>query len=83
VRDGDCKFSKGFDAALVAGGARPLRTPFRSPNVNANAERFVQAIGQECFDKLIVFRPEHLDYVVGEYLAYYNDERPHGEGTSR
>jgi putative transposase len=82
VRDRDCKFSRGFDAALTAGGAWALQTPFRSPNVNAYVERFVQAIGQECLDKLIVFGPEHLDYVVGEYLAYYHEERPHqGRGN--
>ena len=82
VRDRDCKFSMGFDAALVAGGARPLRTPYRSPNVNAYVERFVQAIGQECLDRLIVFGPEHLDHVMREYLAYYNEERPHqGRGN--
>jgi putative transposase len=76
VRDRDCKFSMGFDAALVAGGARPLQTPYRSPNVNAYVERFVQVIGQECLDKLMVFGPEHLDHVMAEYLAYYNEERP-------
>jgi putative transposase len=82
VRDRDCKFSSGFDTALVVGGARALQTPFRSPNLNAYVERFVQAIGQECLDKLIVFGPEHLDHVVGEYLAYYNEERPHqGRGN--
>jgi putative transposase len=82
MRDRDCKFSRSFDAALEAGGARPLRTPFRSPNVNAYVERFVQAIGQECLDKLIVFGPEHLDHVVAEYLTYYHEERPHqGKGN--
>jgi hypothetical protein len=34
---------------------------FRSPNMNAYVERFVQAIQQECLDKRIVFEPEHLD----------------------
>ena len=28
-------------------------------------------------DKLIVFGPGHLDHVVGEYLRYYPEERPH------
>jgi putative transposase len=82
VRDRDCKFSRGFDAALKAGGARALQTPYRSPNVNAYVERFVQAVGQECLDRLIVFGPGHFDHVLAEYLAYYHEERPHqGKGN--
>jgi hypothetical protein len=82
VRDRDAKYSKGFDATLEAGRARAIPAPFRAPNVNAYVERFVQAIGQECLDKLIVFGPEHLDHVAGEYLAYYHEERPHqGKGN--
>ena len=50
--------------------------------MNAYVERFVQAVGQECLDKLIVFGPAHLDHVLGEYLAYYHEERPHqGKGN--
>jgi putative transposase len=82
VRDRDAKYSKGFDEALEAGGARPIPAPFRAPNVNAYVERFVQSIGQECLDKLIVFGKEHFDHVATEYLAYYYAERPHqGKGN--
>jgi putative transposase len=82
VRDRDLKYSKGFDLALEAGGARVIPAPFRAPNVNAYVERFVQTIGQECLDKLIVFGEEHFDYVAAEYLAYYHAERPHqGKGN--
>jgi hypothetical protein len=45
VRDRDAKYSKGFDLASEAGGARVIPAPFRAPNVNAYVERFVQAIG--------------------------------------
>jgi putative transposase len=82
VRDRDAKYSKGFDEALEAGGARVIPAPFRAPNVNAYVERFVQAIGQECLDKLIVFGQAHFDHVAMEYLAYYHAERPHqGKGN--
>jgi putative transposase len=51
-------------------------------NVNTYVERFVQSIGLECLDKLIVFGEEHFDYVATEYLAYYHAERPHqGKGN--
>ena len=77
VRDRDAKYSRGFDAALAAGGARAVVTPIRAPNTNAYVERFVQAIQQECLDKFIAFGPEHVDHPVREYLAYYHAERPH------
>ena len=58
VRDRDALFGGGaFDAALMEGGARPVVLPVRSPNLNAYAERFVQAVKQECVDRLIVFSP--------------------------
>jgi putative transposase len=64
-------------------GARALQTPYRAPNVNAYVERFVQAVGQECLDKLIVFGPGHLDHVLAEYLTHYHEERPHqGKGNA-
>jgi len=50
---------------------------FRSPNLNAYVERFVQAIEHECLDKFIVFGQEHLDHVCGEYVQHYHLERPH------
>jgi putative transposase len=82
VRDRDAKYSTAFDAGLTAGGARVIRTPFRAPNVNAYVERFVQAIEHECLDKLIVFGPAHMDHVIGEYVTYYHEERPHqGRGN--
>ena len=45
--------------------------------MNAYVERFVQAIQQECLDKLIVIEREHLDHVCREYVAHYHTERPH------
>ena len=50
---------------------------FRSPNMNAYVERFVQAIEHECLDRFIVFGQEHLDHVCGEYVEHYHTERPH------
>ncbi len=50
---------------------------------NAYIERFVQAIGQECLDKLIVFGREHFDHVMAEYVACYHTERSHkGRGNA-
>jgi hypothetical protein len=43
--------------------------------MNAFAERFVQAIQQECLDKFIAFRTEHMDHLISEYVEH--TERPH------
>ena len=42
-----------------------------------DAGRWVQAVGQECLYKFIVFGHEHLCYIINEYIAHHNTERPH------
>jgi putative transposase len=77
MRDRDSAFSQGFDAALCRRRVKILPTAFRSPNMNAFAERFVQSIQQECLDHFIVFGTQHFDVLCREYLAHYHAERPH------
>jgi transposase InsO family protein len=48
-----------------------------SPNMNAYAERFVRSIRQECLDRFIIFSEKQLRNIVGEYIRYYNNFRPH------
>jgi RNA recognition motif-containing protein len=81
IQDRDTGRSKGFGFVQM-GSDEEAQGAIAALNVNAYVERFVQAIEQECLDKLIVFGPEHLDYVAAEYLAYYHEERPHqGKGN--
>jgi putative transposase len=54
-----------------------IRTPFRAPNANAFAERWVRTVRHECFDKLLILHEAHLRRVLREYVAYYNQARPH------
>jgi putative transposase len=75
--DRDSMYSNGFDAVIKQGGGRVNALVFRSPNLNAFVERFVQSVQQECLDRFIVFGQEHLDYILGEYLEHYHHERPH------
>jgi putative transposase len=53
------------------------RTPIRSPNLVALAERFVQTIKQECLDHFVVFGHKHMDLPCQEFKDYYHEERPH------
>lgn len=54
-----------------------IRTPFRAPNVNAYAERWVWTLREECLDRLIMLNQSHLRRISAEYSQYYNEQRPH------
>ena len=77
VRDRDTKFVAGFDEVFRSESARILRTPFRTPNANAYAERFVRTIRSECLDHLLIVNARHLERVLRSYAQHYNAGRPH------
>ncbi|XHR29695.1 MAG: integrase core domain-containing protein [Chthoniobacteraceae bacterium] len=77
IKDGDTKFTEKFDRVFESEGIMVKRIPFRSPNLNAFAERCVQSIKPECLDHFVVFGEHHLEYLVREYEDYYNTVRPH------
>jgi transposase InsO family protein len=77
VRDRDTKFTASFDEVFRAEGIRVIKTPVRSPRANAIAERFVGTARRECLDRFLIFRRRHLEQVLAEYVAHYNEHRPH------
>jgi putative transposase len=54
-----------------------IQTPYRSPQANAHAERFVRTARTECLDWLLIVGPRQLDRVLRVYVDHYNTERPH------
>ena len=58
-------------------GIRVVLTPYRAPNANAYAERFVRSIKDECLNRLIPFGERHLRRAVTEYVEHYHRERNH------
>ena len=52
-------------------------TPFRTPNANAFAERFVRTVRSECLDHLLVVNERHLEGILRSYALHYNAHRPH------
>jgi transposase InsO family protein len=77
IHDRDTKFSEAFDTVFRGQGVHIILTPFRAPNANAVAERFVRTVRQECLDKLLILNQAHLRRVLAEYQTYYNQARPH------
>jgi putative transposase len=64
-------------ARLRDAGIRVIQTPYRAPNANAHAERFVRSIKEECLDRLIPFGERHFRRAVAEFVAHYHGERNH------
>jgi transposase InsO family protein len=77
LMDRDSKFSDDFQAILTAAGVEPVPLPPRSPNLNAELERFHLSLKEECLERMIFFGEASLRKAVGEYLAHYHTERNH------
>src|ERR1017187_636269 len=67
VRDRDTKYVASFDEVFAAEGTQIMRTPFRTPNANAFAERFVRTVRSECLDHLLVVNEAHLERLLRSY----------------
>jgi putative transposase len=77
ICDRDTKWSAPVRARLGEAGIRVVLTPYRAPNANAYAERFVRSIKEECLDRMIPFGERHLRRAVTEYVEHYHRERNH------
>lgn len=77
LHDRDGLFIHSFDETLRVTGVEVVKTPFRAPNANAHAERWVRSAKEECLDYLILFGLENLRRTVGAYRNYHNGLRPH------
>jgi transposase InsO family protein len=61
----------------MSSGIKELKTPFRTPQANGYCERFMGSLRRECMDHILIHGDNHLQGVVTEYTAYFNQERPH------
>ena len=75
--DRDAKFSREFADTLKKSGVQANPLPKASPNLNGRTERFVGQIKSECLSRFILFGKRHLDHIVAEYVAYFNNQRSH------
>jgi transposase InsO family protein len=77
IRDRDSKFTSMFDAVFASESIRILRTPVRTPRANAIAERWIGTVRRELLDRVLIINRRHLETVLAEYVAHFNDHRPH------
>jgi putative transposase len=77
VRDRAGQFTEAFDAVWAGAGIEVVKIPPRSPRANAYAERWVRTARAEVTDRMLITGPRHLRAVLDEYVAHYNQHRPH------
>jgi transposase InsO family protein len=77
IRDRDQKFTDGCDHVFRSERIEVVRTPFRVPQSNGVAERFVRTIRSECLDRLLVCDRHHLEQVLRVFIDHDNGHRPH------
>jgi len=78
IRDRDQKFTDSFDEVFRSDGIEIIRTPFRAPQANGVAERFVRTVRSECLDWMLILNQQHLERVLAVFVDHYNVHRPHG-----
>ena len=77
ICDRDRKWSLAVRELLETSGVRVVQTPFRAPNCNAHAERFVRSVKEECLDRLIPLGERHFRRALADFVVHYHRERNH------
>jgi putative transposase len=77
VHDRDKLLAWDFDAVLTTAHSKVVKTPFRAPDANAHAERWVGSVTGECLDHLILFGMSSLRRALRVYVSFFNGHRPH------
>jgi putative transposase len=83
IRDRDTKYTAAFDAVFTSEGIEILRSPPQAPRANAYAERWVRTLRRECLDQMLIYSPRHLQAILDQYVAHYNEHRPHQSRQQR
>ena len=64
IHDRDVTFPGSCDRVVEADEVTIIRTPFRAPQANAFAERWVRSVREECRDQVIILHERHLHRVL-------------------
>ena len=77
MHDRDPLDTRVFGEILEGGGVQSIRLPPKSPNLNADAERFVRSMQEEWLSRVVPLGEGHLRLLVGEYVEHDHRERNH------
>jgi len=77
IRDRDQTFTTTSDDVFRSEGLEVLRTPFRAPQANGVAERFVRTAHAECLDWMLIANQHDLERTLRVFVDHYNRHRPH------
>jgi putative transposase len=66
----------GFDDVFRSDGIEVVRTPFRAPQANGVAERFVRTVRTECLDWLLILNQQPVARILAVFVDHYNGHRP-------
>jgi transposase InsO family protein len=77
ICDRDAIFSKQVMSTISSFGIEPTRTAGRSPWQNGVAERWIATLRRELLEHAVILNERHLRHLLGEYVAYYNNDRTH------
>jgi len=77
IHDRDATFPASFDTVFATEDIEIVLTPYRAPNANAVAERWVRSAREECLDHLLILNQRYLARVLTDYVAFFNQRRPH------
>jgi transposase InsO family protein len=76
IHDRGVVFTEKLRDILGACGVETLKLPARSPNLNAQVERWIRGIRGECLDHLILFSESALRKAIAQYVTHFHQERP-------
>jgi putative transposase len=78
IGDNDKRFGPRFERVAKTSGIEVIHTPYQAPpRANAICERFVGSLRRECLDQVLVIGGLQLTRLLKEYVAYFNEARPH------
>ena len=77
LMDRDTNFTAEFRCILEQDGIESILLPPRSPNLNANLERFFRSLKSECLSRMIYFGEQSLRNAAAQFVEHFHAERNH------
>ena len=77
IHDGGGQYTRSFDDVFSAIGPEAITTSPGAPRANALAERWVRSVRHELLDRTIIWNERQRRALLGDYVAHYNEHRPH------